>query len=54
MSPALWRQHGLDFLGNMVYSDYILLDLPHNLYQLAPDLIAKKITAWLRPVAEHD
>ena len=54
MSSALWRQHGLDFLGNMVYGEYILLDLPHNLHQAAPDLIAKKITAWLRPVAEHD
>ena len=54
MSPALWRQHGLDFLGNMVYGESVLLDLPHNLYQLAPDLIAQKITAWLRPAAEHD
>ena len=54
MSSALWRQHGLDFLGNMVYGEYILLDLPHNLHQAAPDLIAKKIAAWLRPIAAHD
>ena len=54
MSSALWRQHGLDFLGNMVYGEYILLDLPHNLHQAAPDLIAKKIAAWLRPVAEQE
>ena len=54
MSSALWRQHGLDFLGNMVYGEYILLDLPHNLHQAAPDLIAKKIAAWLRPAAEQE
>ena len=54
MSAALWRQHGLDFLGNMVYGEYILLDLPHNLHQAAPDLIAKKIAAWLRPAAEQE
>ena len=54
MSSALWRQHGLDFLGNMVYGEYILLDLPHNLHQAAPDLIAQKIAAWLRPAAEQE
>ena len=54
MSSALWRQHGLDFLGNMVYGEYILLDLPHNLHQAAPDLISKKIAAWLRPAAEQE
>ena len=54
MSSALWRQHGLDFLGNMVYGEYILLDLPHNLHQAAPDLIAKKIALWLRPAAEQE
>ena len=54
MSAALWRQHGLDFLGNMVYGEYILLDLPHNLHQAAPDLIAKKIALWLRPAAEQE
>ena len=54
MSSALWRQHGLYFLGNMVYGEYILLDLPHNLHQAAPDLIAKKIAAWLRPAAEQE
>ena len=54
MSSALWRQHGLDFLGNMVYGEYILLDLPHNLHQAARDLIAKKIAAWLRPAAEQE
>lgn len=54
MSTALWRQHGTDFLKNMVYSEYILLDLPHNLYQLAPDLIARKITSWLGPVIKND
>ena len=54
MSSALWRQHGLDFLGNMVYGEYILLDLPHNLHQAAPDLIYKKIAAWLRPAAEQE
>ena len=53
MPEALWRKHGLDFLRNMVYGEHLLLDLPHNLYQLAPDLIAKKITTWLQPVAEH-
>ena len=54
-APApLWRQHNLDFLGNMAYSESVLLDLPRNLYQLAPDLIAKKIAAWLRPADEHD
>ena len=54
MSTALWRQHGTDFLKNMVYSEYILLDLPHNLYQLSPDLIARKITSWLGPVIKND
>lgn len=54
MPSAVWRQHCMDFLGNMVYSEYVLLDLPHNLYQLAPELIAKKIAAWLRPAAERE
>ena len=49
---ALWRQHSIDFLNNMVYRDYLLLDLPHDLYWRAPDLIAKKISAWLEPSAE--
>lgn len=54
MSTAVWRQHNLNFLGNMVYGEFVLLDLPHSLYQQAPDLIAKKIMAWLRPAAEPD
>lgn len=54
LPAALWRQHGIDFLGNMVYGEYVLLDLPHNLYQLAPDIIARKTISWLQPNSEHD
>ncbi len=54
MSGAQWRQHGLDFLKGMAYGDHLLLDLPHNLYQLAPDLIAEKITVWLRRSGKND
>ena len=54
MTTALWRRHGLDFLGNMVYGSHVLLDLPHDLYRTASDLIAQKIAVWLRPIAAHD
>ena len=53
MSTALWRQHGTDFLKAMVYSDLVLLDLPHNLYQLSPDLIARKIDDWLEALVRN-
>ena len=54
MPAALWRQHGLDFLGNMAYGAHVLLDLPHDLHRTAPDLIAGKTAAWLHPAAEHN
>ncbi len=52
MPAPVWRQHGMDFLKGMVYSDSVLLDLPHNLYQLAPDLIAQRITDWLESLLQ--
>ena len=54
MPAALWRQRGLDFLGNMVYGAHVLLDLPHDLYRTAPDQIAEKTAAWLHPAAAQD
>ena len=39
-------------IRDRVYSDSVLLDLPHNLYQLAPDLIAQRITDWLESLLQ--